>query len=198
MINMTSSAPLYMNAQEAAATLSVTPATIYAYVSRGLIRSEPSSDGRARRYRAEDVRSLQAKRAPAEMRESIEAPQPAAFESAICLMTPEGPFYRGASAIELSEAASFEQVAALLWNAADHDPFRQDGLEQIWAALAPVAAATATHPFIDRAAALMALAGSIDPAAYNGTIPGGAGFTRHNAGSSSPRRRLGEQRPDGS
>ena len=57
---------LYMTAQEAAATLSVSPATIYAYVSRGMIRSEASSDGRAKRYRADDVRALKDRRAPPE------------------------------------------------------------------------------------------------------------------------------------
>ena len=35
---------------------SISPATLYAYVSRGLIRSEPSPDSRSHRYRAEDVR----------------------------------------------------------------------------------------------------------------------------------------------
>jgi len=48
----------------ASAELAISPATLYAYVSRGLIRSEPSSDSRSHRYRAEDVRSLKERRTP--------------------------------------------------------------------------------------------------------------------------------------
>ena len=49
--------PAYLTAREAAAELSVTPATLYAYVSRGLIRSEAVGDSRSRRYRADDIRA---------------------------------------------------------------------------------------------------------------------------------------------
>ena len=55
MIHINGPEALYMTAQEAAATLSVSPATIYAYVSRGLIRSESAADGRNKRYRADDI-----------------------------------------------------------------------------------------------------------------------------------------------
>ena len=49
---------LHLSAQQAAAELGVSVATLYAYVSRGLIRSEPRPGTRARLYRAEDVRAL--------------------------------------------------------------------------------------------------------------------------------------------
>ena len=39
-------------------TLGVSRPTLYAYVSRGLIRSEAGADGRQRRYRREDVDAL--------------------------------------------------------------------------------------------------------------------------------------------
>ena len=61
---MNKSVALYLSAREASAELAISPATLYAYVSRGLIRSEPSSDSRSRRYRAEDVRSLKQRRTP--------------------------------------------------------------------------------------------------------------------------------------
>ncbi len=171
---MNGSDAVYMTAQEAAATLSVSAATIYAYVSRGMIRSEAAADGRNKRYRADDVRALKERRAPLEARQPVEPSSPLAFDSAICLITPEGPFYRGASASELSEKSSFEHVAALLWDALDFDPFAEPGTEALWQALAGPAAAMAGLPFIDRAAALMALAAGGDPAAFNGTVPGGA------------------------
>ena len=55
---------LYLSAREAAAELAISPATLYAYVSRGLIRSEPRRISRSRRYRAEDVRALKERRTP--------------------------------------------------------------------------------------------------------------------------------------
>lgn len=174
MINMNGAAGLYMTAQEAAATLSVSPATIYAYVSRGLIRSEAGADGRAKRYRADDILALKNRRAPLEARAPVESASPLALDSAICLMTPEGPFYRGASAAELAEKSSFEHVAALLWNVSGQDPFAGSDPGPLWRALEGVVAATAGRPFIDRAAVAMSLAGGFDPAAYNGTVGGGA------------------------
>ena len=49
----------YLGAGRAAEELGVSLATLYAYVSRGMIRSEAvEGKGRARRYRAEDVRRL--------------------------------------------------------------------------------------------------------------------------------------------
>lgn len=174
MINNKTANGLYMTAQEAAATLSVSPATIYAYVSRGLIRSEAAADGRNKRYRADDVRALKDRRAPLETRAAVESASPLALDSAICLITPEGPFYRGASAAELAEKSSFEHVAALLWNVADQNPFADSDPGPLWRALEAIAAATAGRPFIDRAAAAMTLAGGFDPAAFNGTVAGGA------------------------
>jgi citrate synthase len=47
----------YLAAREAAEELGVSLATLYAYVSRGMIRSE-AAGGRSRRYRAQDVRRL--------------------------------------------------------------------------------------------------------------------------------------------
>ena len=48
----------HLTAAEAAAVLGVKLATIYAYVSRGLIRSERIAPGRQRRYRRDDVLRL--------------------------------------------------------------------------------------------------------------------------------------------
>src|SRR4051812_50069577 len=62
---MKKSAGLYLSAREASAELAISQATLYAYVSRGLIRSEPSPDSRSHRYRAEDVRGLKERRGAA-------------------------------------------------------------------------------------------------------------------------------------
>src|SRR4029078_4651953 len=52
----------WISAQEASKTLGISRATLYAYVSRGLIRSTPPPPGtRERRYAAEDVERLKAR-----------------------------------------------------------------------------------------------------------------------------------------
>ena len=49
---------IYLSAAEAAAFLRVTKPTLYAYVSRGLVRSQPGSDSRARTYNRLDLERL--------------------------------------------------------------------------------------------------------------------------------------------
>ena len=125
---MKKSAALYLSAREASAELAISPATLYAYVSRGLIRSEPSPEARTRRYRAEDVRGLKERRAPSpEPRglRSFDADLPV-LDSAIATITEDGPIYRGVNCIELAEKDTLEHAATLLWDVAGVDPFSQE------------------------------------------------------------------------
>src|SRR5438046_1343943 len=48
----------YVDADEAARWLGISRASLYAYVSRGLVRSEPVSGSKARRYHRADVEAL--------------------------------------------------------------------------------------------------------------------------------------------
>lgn len=125
--------PVYLNAREAAAELEVSLATLYAYVSRGLIRSESVGSSRSKKYRGDDVRTLVGRRRPAQHEErkkgralSWGAP---VMDSAITLISDDGLYYRGRSAIALSQDASLETVATLLWRA-ERNPFteRKTGL----------------------------------------------------------------------
>src|SRR5687767_13718571 len=90
-----------MSAAEAARLLGVKLPTLYAYVSRGLLRSLPGPAGRARRYLRSDVEALR-ERGP-----SVRAAAGALrwgepiLESSVTAMTPEGPAYRGRLAVEL-------------------------------------------------------------------------------------------------
>src|SRR5919201_6398297 len=104
-----------LSAGEAAAYLGVSKRTLYAYVSRGLVASEPAS-GRRRRYPLWSLDELKARRA--------ERREPAAgalrwgtpvLESALTLIDRGRLFYRGRDAIVLSRTANFEEVACLLW-----------------------------------------------------------------------------------
>ena len=100
---MKKSDALYLSAREAAAELAISPATLYAYVSRGLIRSEPSTDSRSHRYRAEDIRGLKERRAPSpEPRglRSFDADLPV-LDSAICTITEDGPIIGGVQLVSI-------------------------------------------------------------------------------------------------
>ncbi len=108
----------YLSANEASEMLGVSKATLYAYVSRGLIRSE-ETNSRARRYLAEDVQKLAERKVY--RRDPAQAAQDALhwgtplLDSALTLITDGGLYYRGRSALALAETASLEAVAALLW-----------------------------------------------------------------------------------
>lgn len=103
-----------LGAREAAALLGVKPATLYAYVSRGLLESSPGERGRERRYRRADVEALRARRRGGAAG-ALRWGDPV-LETAITAMSAEGPLYRGRPAIALAEADTpFEAVAELLW-----------------------------------------------------------------------------------
>ena len=174
MINMNNSAPLYLSAREAAAELGVSTATLYAYVSRGLIRSEPTEDVRARRYRADDVRALKGRRAPSAAARAGEGDGAPLVESAVSTITPDGPVYRGVDAIGLAGEATLEQAATLLWDASRSDPFASGNLPVVGPAMRAVAAAVAGEAPLARAIAILALAGDADPGAFSRTPDGRA------------------------
>ena len=111
----------YLTAEEAAEALGVRRATLYAYVSRGLIRSEPAAEGsRRHRYRAADVAGL--KRRKEQRRDPAAAAQDAlhfgapVLTSAITLIDDGGLYYRGRDALRLARERSVEEVAGLIWS----------------------------------------------------------------------------------
>lgn len=162
------SQPLTLSAKEAAAELGVSLPTLYAYVSRGLIRSEAPAGGRTRLYRAEDVRNLVTRRdRPAEAANdrALDWGAPV-LESAITLITGDGLYYRGRDARDLAAGATLEAVATLLWDAAE-DPFAEDppslpGFVTLPSGLDP----------LDRLLALLPLAAAADLKAVNRTPAG--------------------------
>src|SRR6201996_8443464 len=161
-------AALYLSAREAAAELAVSPATLYAYVSRGLIRSEPSSDSRNHRYRAEDIRNLKQRRAPSpEPRglRSFDADLPV-MDSAIATITEDGPIYRGVNCVDLAEKDTLEHTATLLWDVTAIDPFAADNCPHVSDEMRAIAEAARRAAPIDRTVAVLALAASADPGAF--------------------------------
>src|SRR6266403_1100308 len=173
---MRKSTALYLSAREASAELAISPATLYAYVSRGLIRSEPSSDSRSHRYRAEDVRGLKERRAPSpEPRglRNFDADLPV-MDSSISTITEDGPIYRGVNCIELAETDTLEHAATLLWDVTGVDPFSQDNCPQISGEMRAIAEAARHAAPIDRTVAVLALAASADPRAFTRAAEGRA------------------------
>src|SRR5215217_5381286 len=110
----------YLSAGRAAEELGISLATLYAYVSRGMVRSEAAEgNGRARRYRAEDVRRLKERK---ERRRDPEGVVEGALhwgapllESGITMIDGGGLYYRGRDVVDLAEEKSIEEVAALIW-----------------------------------------------------------------------------------
>ncbi|AOJ27095.1 citrate synthase family protein [Burkholderia seminalis] len=117
----------YLNSIEAAAKLGVSRQTLYAYVSRGLLRAEPSGNPRESRYFAADVDRLAAERArgrkPKEVAKAALNWGAPVLESSITLIEGGQLFYRGANALDLAGHASLEEVAALLWQCDERTAF---------------------------------------------------------------------------
>src|SRR6201997_1828260 len=168
LIKMRKSAALYLSAREASAELAISPATLYAYVSRGLIRSEPSPDSRSHRYRAEDVRDLKDRRVPAPEPRGLRSfdPDLPVLDSAISTITENGPIYRGVNCVELAEKDTLEHTATLLWDVTGVDPFAVDNCPHVSDEMRAVAEAARRAAPIDRAIAVLALATSADPGAF--------------------------------
>jgi len=117
---------VHVSAREATKLLGIKRETLYAYVSRGLVRSV-RGEGRERRYLRADLETLKV-RHDARAGHAAVAGGALRFgepvlDSAITRIDPElGPIYRGHPAIELAERGTFESVASLLWETRE-EPF---------------------------------------------------------------------------
>jgi len=165
---MKKSEALYLSAREASAELAISPATLYAYVSRGLIRSEPSADSRSHRYRAEDIRGLKERRVPSVEPRGFKSfdPDLPVMDSAIATITEDGAIYRGVNCVDLAERDTLEHPATLLWDVMGADPFAADNCPEVSDEMRAIAEAARRAAPIDRAIAVLALATSADPGAF--------------------------------
>lgn len=161
-----------MSAREAARELGISVPTLYAYVSRGLVRSEVGEGrGRGRRYRAEDVRRLkerkEGRRDPGRVVENALHWGAPVMESGIALISDGRLYYRGRDACDLAARRTIEQVAALIWtgdegatgefDGAFGVPGRVRGARGVLDGLSPVEAFQVALP----------LAATEDPASYD-------------------------------
>jgi citrate synthase len=134
----------WIGATEAAGRLGIKPASLYAYVSRGILTRRRDADGRASMFDAGEIAELARKgrpRRPAGVSELI-------IESAVTEITGSSLRYRGLDATELAQRRSFEDVAILLWTGSlpgDSDPYAPRSLPSWQAPAEALAAGTAAQ-----------------------------------------------------
>ena len=171
------SAPAWLSGGDAAAFLGVKRETLYAYASRGLVRSEPSGTGRDRRYRRDDLERLRARHDARAGHGPVAAGalrwgEPV-LESALTAIEAGSPRYRGFSSVALAERQPFEAVAELLWSGALPDAgaapaWRADGLGLRAAPLTALLPA-ASHPITTLSLVVPALA-AVDPGRFDASV----------------------------
>jgi citrate synthase len=111
---------VWLTARDAASLLGVKLQTLYAYASRGLIRGARGDRGRPRRYLRDDLLRLKARHDARAGHGAVAASalrwgEPV-LDSALTMIGPQGPSYRGHCAVDLARAdIPFEAVAELLW-----------------------------------------------------------------------------------
>ena len=147
-------------APEAAALLGVSAATLYAYVSRGLLRAARAADGRRSLYGRTEVLALRDRqrrpRGAAEAaRGTLDFGQPV-LASALTLIADGQLLFRGVPAVRLADEAALEDAANLLWQRPVVPPPRLD-----------LPKPDRRLPFIDRAITTLAHAALDDQRAYD-------------------------------
>ena len=162
--------PAYLSAAEASARLGISVATLYAYVSRGLVESRPGAEPRSRVYRAQDIERLLARKSAGRgaargAAQSLDRGLPV-METAISQIRPDGPSYRGHSAVAMArDGATLEDAACILWDCGESDPFA--ATPPAWPAIATALANDTTLPPLERALATMPLLALASPQSFN-------------------------------
>jgi citrate synthase len=111
----------WVDSRTAAKHLGIQQRTLYAYVSRGQVRSVAGEAGRPRLYSLADLERLRVRRDARAGHGAVAAGalrwgEPV-LDSAITAITPRGPAYRGRFATDLAaDGVPFENVAELLWS----------------------------------------------------------------------------------
>jgi citrate synthase len=157
----------WLHADEASRLLQVTRTTLYAYVSRGYIRSQPTpGPTRERLYSRDDVerlrRQTEARRNPDKAAErSLQWGLPV-LESAITFIDGKRLYYHGHDAVDLSRSRSVAEVASLIWTGQFEGSF-SPASPRLSAAYRP----DKTLPYVPRAQAVLAAASVGDHAAFD-------------------------------
>jgi citrate synthase len=108
---------------EVARRLGVKPQTVYAYVSRGVLRPDPASAHRHSLFAPDEVERAAARSRRPSRSDALEV----VIETQLTALDPDGRLhYRGRDVTELARFRSFEEVAALLWDGDAFAPWQLD------------------------------------------------------------------------
>ena len=169
---MTMAPSRYLSAKEACAELGIRPQTLYAYVSRGLIRSETGDQRqRSRQYYREDIERLRRHkelraRPEAVAEQALRAGDPV-LESALSRIDDDDLYYRGISVSELARESKVEEVAALLWTGDRSLQIEEFAGETRLNGISPtLIAELARLSKVEQMQALLPAIGAQDPAAF--------------------------------
>jgi len=165
----------YLTAREAAKQLGVSLPTLYAYVSRGLVRSE--ADGnmqKQRRYHGEDIQRLmerkEQRRDPARATaQALHWGEPL-LESSLTFINDGKLYYRGYDVITLSSQNSVEETAALLWTGDMHTQitaFNEPLTKSASAKLEKIISQVQPYPLIESFQMALLMASAEDSTAYD-------------------------------
>jgi citrate synthase len=151
-----------LTAEEAAAQLGVKPATIYAYVSRGLLQRRRGPDGRSR------FQLVELERLARRGRRDRAAGTELRIESALTAIEDGSIFYRGEDVLTLALTRAFEEVAEFLWTGAFPDlrPWASDPMALQAAARVQAVIPAEALP-LDRLRVAVPALGALDPLRYD-------------------------------
>lgn len=149
-----------LTAAEAAARLGVKRATLYAYVSRGLLHRHVAMDGRTSLFDSDEVDAFRSGR-----RRHTEGELDALISTGLTLVRDGELRIRGRSLVALSQTHSYEEIVDHLWGSAAEpwaiDSAVQDAVEAAQCAL-PTGA-----PRIDRLRVTVAVVSALDPQRFD-------------------------------
>jgi citrate synthase len=100
-----------LESEEAARRLGVKLPTLYAYVSRGLLTSQRAADGKRSLFDLDQIEGLARRSRGGRQVET----RLATVTTSITQLRNDGPSYRGQRTAGLATTATYEEVAALLW-----------------------------------------------------------------------------------
>ncbi|MGI9626780.1 MAG: citrate/2-methylcitrate synthase [Longimicrobiales bacterium] len=147
-----------LDTAEAAARLGVKRATLYAYVSRGLINREAGPDGRSSLFDAAEIESFRSGR-----RQAAEGELNTALTTAITRVSDEGVWIRGHDLVALvGRDPSYEEVVDLLWEAEPGEGWSVPRAAKLKAALVHASMPTEAS-YMDRVRVTTVLASALDP-----------------------------------
>ncbi|MEY2418895.1 MAG: citrate synthase, partial [Actinomycetota bacterium] len=105
--------PKWLTSEAAARKLRVKPETLYAYVSRGMVRSEKVPGSRRSRFLRADVEKLAGRQRGGGRAGGLEL----IIETDLTYLDPTGVLaYRGWNVADAVKTATFEEVASWLWH----------------------------------------------------------------------------------